>query len=426
MSLKRNTVWNISGAGIPFLLGVVTIPFLIKRVGVESFGILSLVWTMIGYFSIFDFGLGRALTQQVASKKDSGSSAELSSLIKTGLLFILGAGIVGGVVLSVLAYPLGHKWLNVSEALQANTVDALLIAALGIPMTTMTAGLKGVLEAYEDFKNVNLLKMLLGLANFGFPVISVMIFGPSLAMMVLSLILVRFVITIAHGVLLFQRLPKDWMSASFDKEKMSSLLAFGSWMTISNIISPLMVVADRFIISSVIGASLVAYYTVPADFLIRILIIPGALAAALFPRLTSMRVNDTIGAKAVYEKSLKLTALFMVPICLFIAVFSFWGLKIWLGEEFALNSWKITSILSMGLMLNGIAQVPFAAVQAAGEAKVTAYLHLGEFVFYLPLLFVSLHYFGLTGAAIVWVLRVAADLLILLKCANKVHLQKNC
>lgn len=421
MSLKRNTIWNISGAGIPFLLGVVTIPYLISRVGVESFGILSLVWTMIGYFSIFDFGLGRALTQQVASKKDSGTSEELSSLIKTGLLFIAGTGFVGGFILLALANPLGHKWLSVSQNLQSSTIDALLIAAFGIPMTTMTAGLKGVLEAYEDFKNVNLLKMLLGLANFGFPVISVMIFGPSLALMVLSLILVRFVVLIAHGILLFQKLPKGWIGAKFDKEKMRNLLAFGSWMTLSNIVSPLMVVADRFIISSVVGASLVAYYTVPVDFLIRILIIPGALATALFPRLTSIRVSDTNAANEVYEKSLKLTALFMVPICLFISIFSFWGLKLWLGEEFAVNSWKITSILSLGLMLNGIAQVPFAAVQAAGEAKLTAFLHVGEFVFYLPLLFASLHYFGLMGAAVVWVLRVAADLLVLIKFAKKLN-----
>lgn len=424
MSLKRNTIWNILGAGVPFLLGVVTIPYLIKNVGVESFGILSLIWTMIGYFSIFDFGLGRALTQQVASKKETGSSHEIASLVKTGLLFIVGAGVLGGFILFLIAQPLGQKWLNVSVALQPSTIDALMVAALGIPMTTLTTGLKGVLEAYEDFKNVNLLKMILGLANFGFPVLSVMIFGPSLTMMVISLVLVRFAILIAHGFLIFKILPNGWMFSAFDREKMRGLLAFGSWMTLSNIVSPLMVVADRFIISSVVGASLVAYYTVPADFLIRILIIPGALATALFPRLTSMRVNDSNAAKEVYEKSLKLTTLFMLPICLSIAVFSYWGLKFWLGENFATNSWMITSILSFGLMLNGIAQVPFAAVQAAGEAKLTAYLHVGEFVFYLPLLFVGLHYFGLIGAAVVWVLRVAVDLFILLRSANNVNLQK--
>lgn len=421
MSLKRNTIWNIMGAGIPFLLGVVTIPFLLHRVGVESFGILTLVWSMIGYFSLFDFGLGRALTQQVASKRAEGLLVEVPSLIKTGLLFISGAGLLGGVLLAALAYPLGLKWLNVSVGLQASTINALFIAAVGIPMTTLTVGLKGVLEAYEDFKAANLLRMLLGLANFGFPALSVIIFGPSLSYMVVSLIIVRLVVLLAHLILVYQKLPAGWLKASFDKDKMRDLLSFGSWMTISNIVSPLMVVADRFIISSIVGASLVAYYTVPSDFLIRILILPGALATALFPRLTSMMTTDLEGAKKVYEKSLKITILTMLPICLSISVFSYWGLYLWLGETFAQNSWKITSILSLGLLMNGVAQVPYAAVQAAGKAKTTAFLHIGEFIFYLPLLFVFLHYFGLIGAAIMWVLRVAADLFILLRCAKQVH-----
>lgn len=423
MSLKRNTIWNMLGAGIPFLLGIVTIPYLLRRVGVESFGILTLVWSMIGYFSLFDFGLGRALTQQVAAKRAEGQIEELPSLIKTGLLFTLGAGLAGGILLAVLAYPLGLKWLNVSSGLQASTIHALFVAAVGIPMTTLTVGLKGVLEAYEDFKAANLLRMLLGLANFGLPVLSVMIFGPSLSMMVVSLIIVRLIILVAHLILVHRKLPLGWLKASFDKKKMHDLLSFGSWMTISNIVSPLMVVADRFIISSIMGASLVAYYTVPSDFLIRILILPGALASALFPRLTSMMATDSAGAKSVYEKSLKITILVMLPICLGIAVFSYWGLYFWLGQAFAQNSWKITSILSLGLLMNGIAQVPFAAVQAAGKAKTTAFLHVGEFVFYLPLLFVALHYLGLIGAAIIWVVRVTADLLILLKCAKKVHQQ---
>ncbi len=421
MSLKRNTIWNLLGAGVPFLLGIVTIPFLLKRIGIENFGILSLVWAMIGYFSLFDFGLGRALTQQIASKLGLAEHSELPNIIKTGLLFTIFAGLVGGLLLLILAHPLGAKWLNVSAGFESSTTGALMVASLGIPMTTLTVGIKGVIEAYEDFKSTNIIRIFLGLANFAFPVFSVLLFGPDLIMIVWSLVLARGLVLIAHIFVIYKKMPVNWLRAKFEKDKMLALLSFGSWMTISNIVSPLMVVADRFIISSIVGASLVAFYTVPADLLIRILIIPGALAAALFPKLTAMRVKDPQAAKIIYLSSLKMATLFMLPVCIFISIFSFWGLKFWLGEAFAENSWKITSILSIGLLMNGIAQIPFAAVQAAGKAKFTALLHLAEFVFYLPLLFIFLKYFGITGAAVIWVLRVAADLLVLLSYAKKVN-----
>lgn len=419
MSLRRNTLWNMIGAAVPFLLGLATIPYLLKQVGEEAFGVLSLIWTMIGYFSIFDFGLGRALTQQVASNRAAGIVKELPGLVKTGLVFTLVAGVVGGLLLAILANPLGLKWLNVSPGLKSPTIQALLIASIGIPLTTLTTGLKGVLEAFEEFKSANILRIILGLANFGLPALTVKFFGPSLALMVYSLILTRLVMLLAHFYLVYKLLPHGWIKAQFSKEKLIGLLSFGSWMTLSNVVSPLMVVADRFIISSIVGASSVAFYVVPADTLIRVLIIPAALSTALFPRLATTMVTDPIASKVIYGKCLKTVLFIMLPICLGIVIFSHFGLTLWLGADFAEKSWKIASILALGIMMNGVAQVPYAAVQAAANAKATALLHVGEFVFYLPLLFVFLHYFGLIGAAIVWVIRVGVDMLILLFFAKK-------
>ena len=55
MSLSRNTIWNLAGAGLPLLIGAATIPWLMSRLGVERFGILTLLWAIIGYFSLFYF-----------------------------------------------------------------------------------------------------------------------------------------------------------------------------------------------------------------------------------------------------------------------------------------------------------------------------------------------------------------------------------
>src|SRR5690606_31555838 len=126
-------------------------------------------WALIGYFGLFDFGLGRALTQQIASRIGSNHQDEIPHLTKSGLVFTTCTGLAGGVLLAVLATPSGHSWLKVSVDLQVETVYSLLLAALGVPLTTLTTGLRGVLEAYEDFKAVNLLRLALGAANFGFP-----------------------------------------------------------------------------------------------------------------------------------------------------------------------------------------------------------------------------------------------------------------
>lgn len=414
MSLRRNTLWNLAGTGLPLLLAAITIPYLIKHVGVEAFGILTLVWALIGYFSLFDFGLGRALTQQVAAARSAGLHASLPSLIKTGLGFNAATGLVGGLVLAALAHQLAYHWLNISAQLQTSTFIALLIAAVGIPFTTVTTGLRGILEAYEDFRIVNLLRMVLGAANFGLPALSVMFLGDSLVWMVLSLIGARLVMLFAHAWMVHRKLASSWMAARFDKNNMRRLMSFGAWMTVSNIISPLMVTADRFVISGVLGAGVVAYYTVPFEALIRVLVIPGALTTALFPRLATIMVSDLAETRRLYRKCLKVVTAALLPLCIVIAVGSKWGLTLWLGKDFADQSWPIVAVMALGLLMNGIAHVPFAAIQASGDARTTAYLHLFELVFYIPLLFFCMKSFGILGAAIAWTVRVGFDLFALL------------
>jgi O-antigen/teichoic acid export membrane protein len=411
--LKRNTMWNLVGTCSPILLGAITIPYLIRQVGLEAFGILTLIWALIGYFSLFDFGLGRALTQQVATKRASGLDDQLPSLVKTGLLLTLVTGVVGGALLAGTANQLGYKWLNVSVPLKEMTDHSLLIASLGIPLTTVTSGLRGVLEAHEDFKAVNLLRMLLGIGNFGLPALSVMVFGPSLTMMVVSLIVARLVTFSGHMVLVNKITSNYFQAKLYGKKDIFELLSFGGWMTVSNIISPLLVISDRFIISSMLGAGLVVYYTVPFEVLFRVLIIPMSLTAALFPRLTSLFRTDLQAAKCLYLKSMKAVAVLMVPLCLFIAICSYWGLKIWLGQDFAQHSWHIAAVLAVGVFFNSLAQIPFATLHAVGRVRVTALIHLSELILYIPLLIVFLKYFGLLGAAMIWVIRVGYDLLIL-------------
>lgn len=424
MSLKRNTIWNLAGTGLPFLLGAVTIPYLLKNIGVEAFGVLTLVWALIGYFSLFDFGLGRALTQQVSAASGGGQHAHLPTLVKTGLWFTAVAGILGGILLAALSKPLALQWLNISVALQPSTVQALFIASIGIPLTTLTTGFRGILEGLEDFKGVNLLRIFLGTANFALPALSVMFIGPSLVWMVSSLIAARVVVLFAHAWLVHQKMPAGWASAKFNRQNMRGLLSFGIWMTISNIISPLMVTADRFIISSVLGASVVAYYTVPFELLIRVLVVPGALTAALFPRLAAIMSRDVEEAHRLYNNCLKIIAAFLVPTCLVIALGSKWGMTLWLGEDFAEHSWRIVAVMALGLMFNGIAHVPFAAIQAKGNARTTAKLHMVELIFYIPLLFFSLKYAGLIGAAVAWTVRVLFDLLVLLTLGKRVLSEK--
>jgi len=75
--LARNVLWNLLGTGAPLLVALFAIPLLIEGLGTERFGVLLIAWMVVGYFSLFDMGLGRALTKLVAEKLGKGTGDEI-------------------------------------------------------------------------------------------------------------------------------------------------------------------------------------------------------------------------------------------------------------------------------------------------------------------------------------------------------------
>lgn len=405
------------GLGLPLLVGLITIPLLLAGIGNELFGLLSIIWILIGYFSMFDLGMGRALTQRIAFLNDDDNKKNIPKVITTGLVFLVMVGILGGGILALLAKPLAYDWLNASLSLQNDIYHSLLLVALVIPAITLSTGLRGTLEAIHNFKTVNLIRLIHGLANFLAPLIVYWIYGASLVYITLSLVFFRLLFLIVYFIAVYNVFLVKL--ENFCREEAKHLFKFGSWMTLTNIVSPLMNNADKFVISAHLGASKVAFYTVPFDILARVLILPASITSALFPKFSNLWPQEIKELKSLYYRSIILVLTIMVPVCAVLFLYSEMLLRLWVDDDFASNSWLVASILTIGVLLNGVARVPFSAIQSFGEAKVTAKIHLAEALVYLPVMYILVKHYGLIGAAIAWSTRVFVDMLLLLFIAHK-------
>ena len=54
------------------------------------------------------------------------------------------------------------------------------------------------------------------------------------------------------------------------------LISFGGWITVSNVISPIMIYIDRLIIGSLVSITAVTYYLPSYELASKILFIPGS------------------------------------------------------------------------------------------------------------------------------------------------------
>ncbi|MBA4156501.1 MAG: flippase [Gemmatimonadetes bacterium] len=380
--------------------------------GTDRFGVLTLVWVLIGYLSFLDLGVGRALTKLIAERVNTPRRREVPVLVGTGLGMMFCFGVVGGVAIAALASWFVRGVLTIPEPLQDETIHAFLLLSVALPFVTLTTGLRGVLEAYHRFDLVNALRVPMGVFTFAGPLL-VLPFSHSLPMFVAVLLAGRVIACGAHWWLVWRVIPELRTRFSMARRVVQPLLRFGGWMTVSNTVGPLMVYFDRFLIGALFSVSAVAYYSTPYEVVTKLWLIPGALLSVLFPMFSAGLRQHRPQMVALFGHAILTVLLLVTPIALFLVTFGEAGLMVWVGEEFARNSTVVLQWLAVGVLINCLAHIPFTVVQSAGRPDLTAKLHLCEVPFYMAALWWLTLRYGIEGAAIAWVLRVAVDMLVL-------------
>ena len=416
MSIKKDTAWNIFGSGAPLLIAIVTIPWLLKNLGAEGFGLLSLMWALVGYFSLFDLGIGRALTYELSKIK--GNDQLVGGVLKSGLLVTAVMGVVGSVLVFFILAPMAHQWFHVDAIAQSTVKTSFQFVALAIIPSTITSAVRGALEGLNGFKKSNYIKVMLGVVTFSAPPLAIIYGQDGLISAAIGLLLGRVLIC-AYAIF---EIRKYLIEKSGDVISIAKrLLGYGLWVTLSGLISPIMVYGDRFFVTSAIGAALLPLYAVPQEAMQRLLIFPAALAGALLPRLVV--IDDVTELFSVYRKQMRNVAIGMAFICLCSIFFGPLVLRYWISPEFSEKTRLVVLCLSIGIWFNSIAQIPYALLNAKGFPRVVAKIHLCELFIYIFAVYFLASKFGVIGAAVAWGLRAALDAVLLhfwaLKCMNR-------
>jgi O-antigen/teichoic acid export membrane protein len=415
-SLLRNTAINLGGQVLPLLVALIAIPFLIQGLGTERFGVFALVWVAIGYFGFLDLGVGRALTQMVAERMTDGREREVPGLVRTGVALMAGLAVLGTAVLWLFAEALAMTVLSVPEPLRVETIQAFQVLALSLPAVVASAGYRGALEGFHRFGVVNAIKVPGSTVGFLGPV-AVLPFSDHLVAVVGVLVLSRIAVFFAYVIAYRHHAPAGPPSVS--REFLRPLLTFGGWMTVSNVVSPLMVYVDRFLIGAFLSVTAVAYYVTPHEVVMKLIIIPGAVAAVFFPAFAAASARRS-EIERLARLGVKATFALLLPIVLIAVLFAHEGLSLWVGSEFAAEGAQVLQLLAIGVLVNAVGQIIFVLVQGLGRADVTAKLHLLELPIYVAMILIFIPIWGIMGAALAWTIRVTMDTALLWWAAARI------
>jgi O-antigen/teichoic acid export membrane protein len=408
-SIRLNFIVNLISPMTRIVVALVTVPLYLHHIGDARYGVMSIVWVLLGMFGFLDLGLSRAVTNALAKLRDA-PQAHRARVLLTTFGLNLGIGLTGGVVLYVFGGLMLKHFVSMPEEISAEVSRSLPWIACLLPLTLISAAGAGALESRELFLLVNSIQIVaMTLAQVA-PVLAAIFVSPSLTVVIPTAAVAQGLGAIAVLAVVY-RLEGPFSLRAIDWGEARKLLGYGGWMFATNVLYPALASADQFVIGSVMGVAAVAHYAVPMSLVQRSAAIPVALGRTLFPRLSSLSGD---AAHTLGKRALSTMAYGFATICAPAMILSPTFFRYWIGPDFATVAAPLAQVLFPGMWMGALSLVGFTLLQSQGSADVTGKLNIIEFVPFVAILWVLTQSFGIVGAAIAWSLRCTVDALAML------------
>jgi O-antigen/teichoic acid export membrane protein len=424
-SFAYNSLLNFTSQIIVFFVALLCVPYIINALGGERFGLLSILWLFVGYFNFLDLGIGQATVKFLAehiAQGDRGVAARTAraSLKGASLLSFLGAIIIVGISFVGIEH-----FINVSPRLHVEATLGLRWFAMCLPAVFIQGVLRSIPMAFNRFDLVNSLQVSSGLLQWAGTAAVLFFNGTFLSVIVLTVV-TRYLVTGLSLLVAFRLLPELYHNhPRSERVRLGHLLRFGSWMSVSLALGPLITFLERLFIGNILTLSWVTYFVVPNDAVMKLVVFPLSITTALFPYMSGgWSANEhKEPIKLNYHRSIKYVFIIMLPITVIGVLFGHEILSLWLGSEFGEKSAFVLGLFSIGILLHALSQLPNTAVGSLGRPDLTAKLLLCELLPYLILCFFLTSNFGINGTATAWLLRIATETTFLFIVARKLMLK---
>lgn len=410
MSLGRHSIANLIGVGTPLLVALVTIPAYLSHIGPERYGVLAVIMALTGYMGFLDLGLGRAVTQRMASTKDAPTK-EHSELLWTALTASFGLGAIGGIALWLGSDYLLNHVIEISPTSLNEATDSVIWLGISLAFILPSSALIGALHAKFRFIEVNIIQALGGSVGLAVPLLVASMGYTELTYLVPATLSMR---VLTAALLFFQ--CKKYVplvgNPKIQTEIIKSLFSYGGWISILSILGPLLVTVDRVVIATLIGARSVTSYSIPYDLVSRSMVVSSSFSNALFPRLAAAEVAE---GRALATKASTTLIAIMTPIVIIGIFLSALFLEIWIGSDLASSSKGVAEAILVGVWINAVVIPHYARYLATQSPKAVVMIFILELPFYFMLLWQGVSHWGVFGAALAWSARVLVDTLLILK-----------
>jgi O-antigen/teichoic acid export membrane protein len=257
-----NVLANTVSTALNAVCGFLILPFLISKLGRDTYGFWTLIVAAAGYFLILDFGVSGAVGRLVAGHRSKDDIRSVNVVVSTTAVLLLGLCCVAAVLSYFLRVPF-FALFEVPAAEQPDVATALLIVGITTALSFPGMISYGFLWGYERFDLHNAIEIPVVLARTGLTLVLIRS-GSSLtelAYIVSGTSVAGYLVRTALCWWVEPRLRVSFRY--FSPTVLREMFAFGIWFGLMHLSRTLSPNVAPFVIGHSLGPAAVTTYTIP-------------------------------------------------------------------------------------------------------------------------------------------------------------------
>lgn len=400
-SLKVNISANLLGRSYTAVCGIVFVPVYLHFLGVESYGLFSLLNSYMAMAFLLDVGFSGALTREIARLSELAPERTRDLVWSIGLPYCAVAVVLALAIYGAapwIAMVIVHDARNLHQPVIIASVGfAGFALALQLPIFLFTGGLAGLQR--QDLANAIVIASTT--LRYGGSVFLLWSAFGSVPVLMIWQAVVAMLTAVAAFTALWRQLPSNHRWPQFRGGLLRDLWGFAVGTGSAALLGMLVMQSDKVFVGALLPLKNVGIYMVASVIATNLMLLAQPISAAAFPRLAQLYARgDVTAIRATFRKVAQLMAATVLPLGTVIAFFPEQTISIWTGDRvIAADAAPLLCLLVMGTSYNALSSVPYSMILATGRIRRLFLWTMTICAVALPLFYLLTRWRGMFGTA---------------------------
>lgn len=404
ISLKKNTLANYIGQFYTMFIGIFMLPFYLKYLGAEAYGLVGFFTMLTTIMMLLDMGFSSALTRETAKLKDKlNGLLQIKEILRSveGMISILSIAIFVGVFFST-EWIVAH-WLQVKELNFEGVENCIKLMGFILAIRWYVSLYSGLVVGLEQQIWLNIYKIIISTLRFGGGLVLILFLSNDIFYFFLYQAVIASLELVVLNLKVYINLPKTRFLIPTIKSikqvapfALSLAYTSGIWIIYTQL--------DKLLLSHYIPLDKYGYFALVVTVSAAIMQFSAPLSQAILPRMISLLSNNKEQEMlSLYRKGTQFVSIVIFSVVGIVACFSYELLYSWSGDVEA-ATWA-SSVLFWYAIGNGILSIlafqyylQFAHGNLKYHIKFNSYFP----IIVLPIVYFAVSTYGAIGAGITW------------------------